>query len=314
MGIVKILAGALPKPAPLVRARWKHAQGETGAETVEQATEKAIEACFALQQKLGFEHPVDGQLGRGDLIDYFTDNLEGCEPLGLVRCAGNLYHRRPRIHGDVVRKSGVALPEWRRAAKIAKSDGVRAMVTGPYTLSRWSYDEHYPSAETCATAFTDAVCQEIAELAGAGVSEIQLDEPALGGHEPAWVDGLLQRCAAAAGDARLWLSCGFGVLDADLDRIWSWPAQIVVLDLAGAGADRLERLPKLGGDRILAAGIADATRPDAEPDSALIDRLGRIREKVDGDRLWLTPGSGLHSLRSVEAEARIRQLAGIDAA
>ena len=71
-------------------------------------------AFSPLQERLGLDQFVDGQMERSDPVTYFAERLDGFEVDGLVRVYGNHYYRKPRIVGDVTRngpltRTGVTL-------------------------------------------------------------------------------------------------------------------------------------------------------------------------------------------------------------
>jgi 5-methyltetrahydropteroyltriglutamate--homocysteine methyltransferase len=53
------------------------------------------------------------------------------------------------------------------------------MLTGPYTMLDWSYNEAYPTRRDAALALAEVVRQEAEDLDRAGARYIQIDEPAV---------------------------------------------------------------------------------------------------------------------------------------
>ena len=53
------------------------------------------------------------------------------------------------------------------------------MLTGPYTIMDWSFDDYYPDRKTACLALAREVRKELAALLEAGARIIQIDEPAL---------------------------------------------------------------------------------------------------------------------------------------
>jgi len=131
-----------------------------------------------LQDELGIDLVVEGQMDRSDTVTFFAERLEGMELAGLVRCFGNRYYRKPRIVGAVTRERPITVESWKAVAQAA-SKPVKAILTGPYTLMDWSFDEHYGSREKCCMALADVVRAEAQDLVAAGAEEIEIDEQAI---------------------------------------------------------------------------------------------------------------------------------------
>ena len=58
---------------------------------------------ITLQDELGMDVLVDGEMYRGDMVAYFAENMAGFTDSGLVRSYGNRYYRKPIATGPVGR-------------------------------------------------------------------------------------------------------------------------------------------------------------------------------------------------------------------
>ena len=156
MGLLTSTVGSFPKPAELRRARRQFADEEIEAPALREVEERAVRAVLALQEEIGIDLLVDGEMDRGDMTTFFAERLEGMEVSGLVRSYGNRYYRKPVIVGEVRRTAPMTVERW-RFAQGATTKPVKAILTGPYTLMDWSFDEHYPSREACCMALAESV-------------------------------------------------------------------------------------------------------------------------------------------------------------
>jgi len=68
---------------------------------------------------------------------------------------------------------------WFEYAQSLTSKPVKGMLTGPYTLLDWSYNEAYKTRRDAALALAEVVRQEAEDLERAGAKYIQIDEPAI---------------------------------------------------------------------------------------------------------------------------------------
>ena len=130
------------------------------------------------QEELGLDVLVDGEQYRGDMVAYFAETMPGFARGGLVRSYGNRYYHKPVMVGPV-RWPGPMTVDWWRWTQSLTTRPVKGMLTGPYTLMDWSFDDHYPDRKAACLALAREVRKEVEALLEAGVRIIQIDEPAL---------------------------------------------------------------------------------------------------------------------------------------
>src|SRR5207245_10731268 len=95
-----------------------------------------------------------------------------------VRAYGNGYSKKPIIGDEHRRKDPISV-DWFRFAQARTRKPVKGMITGPYRMLDWSFDEFYGSRETACLAFAKLLHQEALSLEAAGAKIVQVDEPAL---------------------------------------------------------------------------------------------------------------------------------------
>jgi 5-methyltetrahydropteroyltriglutamate--homocysteine methyltransferase len=310
VGLRTTTAGWFPKPLELRRARWRHAEGQIDEAALRRAEDAATRDVVTLQEDLGLDLLVEGQMERGDAVTFFAEHLAGMEIGGLVRCLDNRYYRRPRIVGEVGRKTRIAAARW-QAVQALTQKPVRAILTGPYTLMDWSFDEHYGSRENCCLALAEAVRAEAAELAAAGAAEIEIAEPAISARPQEMdlaAEALGRVTAGLRGRARTWTYVGYGDLSPVAAAVLALPVDGLILELANSGFEMLDALAHLPADKQLAAGVVDVHSAEVETLAVLCERAERLLARVPADRLWLTPDGPLRALTSAAARAKLEAL------
>jgi len=171
--------GSFPKPDYLKKARSQYARKEITREQLTKLEEQATRELMKWQEELGLDVLVDGEMYRGDMATYFAENLpNGCKISGLVRSYGNRYYRKPVVVGKLKWEKPITLDWWKFAQNLTKKP-VKGMLTGPYTLMDWSFNEYYPSRRDVALGFAEVIAQEALALEKAGATIIQIDEPAV---------------------------------------------------------------------------------------------------------------------------------------
>ncbi|TLZ88445.1 MAG: methionine synthase, partial [Methanobacteriota archaeon] len=146
-----------------MRARTKASKGELSEEGLRALEEKATAEWIQFQEEIGIDIPVDGEQYRGDMATYFAENIEGTEISGLVRSYGNRYYKKPIIVDELKRKGPISA-DWFKFAQARTERPVKGMITGPYTMMDWSFDEFYRSREEACLAFAKLLHQEALSL------------------------------------------------------------------------------------------------------------------------------------------------------
>jgi 5-methyltetrahydropteroyltriglutamate--homocysteine methyltransferase len=170
--------GSFGKPEYLQKARNAVSRGKASPSELEQLERKATEEWIRRQEEIDLDILVDGEMYRGDMVAYFAERLDGYRVGGLVRSYGNRYYHKPVIASKVSRPKPMTV-DWFRWTQDLTDRPVKGMLTGPYTMLDWSYNEAYRTRRDAALALAEVVRQEAEDLERAGAKYIQIDEPAI---------------------------------------------------------------------------------------------------------------------------------------
>src|SRR5262245_44035040 len=177
-GLWTTTVGSFPKPPHLERARQQHARGELSAEKLFEMEREETINVIRRQEEIGLDLLVDGELYRGDMTTYFAELMPGFAISNPVRSYGNRYYRKPIAVGPIRRDKEWTVERWKFAQK-QTAKPIKGMLTGPYTMMDWSFNEHYPSREAMTMDLAAAINEEALALQEAGAKYIQIDEPPL---------------------------------------------------------------------------------------------------------------------------------------
>ena len=311
MGILTTTIGSFPKPPALHEARRRFAEGEIDAAALREVEDEATRRAIALQEDLGIDLLVDGEMDRADPITTFAERLTGVEIAGWVRVFGDRYVRRPRIVGALARAGSAGEDRWRFARDTARG-AVKAVVPGPYTLMDGSYDEYHPSRREACLSFATIVRQDALDLAAAGAREIQIDEPAAGARPeelPLLREALLRVVSPLRGRARVWVYLGYADLARDGAALAALPADGFLVAGAHAAYDGLGEFARALPDGTFAGiGVVDVLDARVESAGEIRDRIQTVMAAVPRDRLWAVPDGGLRGLRPESARRKIAAL------
>jgi 5-methyltetrahydropteroyltriglutamate--homocysteine methyltransferase len=170
--------GSFPKPDYVLEARAKFARKEMTRKELDALERQATEFWIEQQEEIGLDVLVDGEQYRGDMVAYFADIMDGFEMGGLVRSYGNRYYHKPIIVGKVKRPGPITVTWWKFAQGLT-SKPVKGMLTGPYTIMDWSFNDYYPDRKAACFALATEIRKEVESLVEAGAKIVQIDEPAL---------------------------------------------------------------------------------------------------------------------------------------
>lgn len=177
-GLRTTTVGSFAKPDYLRRVRSRYAAGKIDRQELDRLTRRATKEAIELQEELGLDLLVDGEMDRGDMVAFFAEHVPGLRPGDLVRSYGNRYYHKPVIGDELAWDAPITVDMWRYAQGLTDKP-VKGMLTGPYTIVEWSFDEHYGDRRDAVLAMANVIHREAQELASAGARYIQIDEPAI---------------------------------------------------------------------------------------------------------------------------------------
>lgn len=297
--------GSLPKPDYLVAARAKASAGKLKVGDLRKLEERATSEWIRFQDETGIDILVDGEQYRGDMATYFAENLEGMEVSGLVRSYGNRYYKKPVITGELERPRPISLG-WYRFARSRTEKPVKGMITGPYTMMDWSFDEHYGSREEAALAFARLLHAEARDLESAGAPIIQVDEPALSARFDE-----LPLLVKAVGivtkglEAKTILHTCYGNYEEIYPYFNRLPVDQLDLEMSNSSLDLLDRFKREPLRKEIAFGVIDVHTHVVESKAQVADRIEKALALFDPQKLVIDPDCGLKTRTVDEAKAKL---------
>jgi 5-methyltetrahydropteroyltriglutamate--homocysteine methyltransferase len=277
--------GSFGKPDYLQKARNAHARGKLGEAELIDLERKATEEWIRRQERLDIDILVDGEMYRGDMVAYFAERLEGFRIGGLVRSYGNRYYHKPIIASAVGRPKPMTV-DWFRYAQSLTDRPVKGMLTGPYTMLDWSYNEAYKTRRDAALALAEVVRQEAEDLQAAGARYIQIDEPAI--------------------HARPISHICYGDFAAIYPKVLELPVDQLDLAMANYGYRWLELFDRDPFTKELAIGIVDVHSHETESVATAAEGIRKGLRYVSKERLWPHPDCGLKTRSVEESEEKCR--------
>tara|TARA_R110000868_G_scaffold61059_2_gene185683 strand:- start:24833 stop:25945 length:1113 start_codon:yes stop_codon:yes gene_type:complete len=182
--------GSLLRPAELLEIRDRHAAGEASEDDIQAAEDAAVAAAVALQARVGLKVVTDGEYRRHAYHDFFFEHL-GDVTIGFrsidATDAQDSAKRAAQPVSIVKSRLRWSAPIHAREVSFLKTHAKatpKITLPGPCTLHfRGGAPEirrhgAYDDMETFWSDIVDAYAAELASLADAGCSYVQIDETA----------------------------------------------------------------------------------------------------------------------------------------
>ncbi len=291
-----------------------------------EAQDDATRLAIRDMEDAGIDIITDGEMRRESYSNRFATALEGVDidnPGSIVNRIGTR-SVVPRIVGPIRRRVAVEVGDVEFLCRHT-TRATKITLPGPFTMAQQAADEHYGDDEALAMAFADVVNEELRDLAAAGATVVQLDEPWLEARpEQARRYGVsaLNRALRDI-DATTVVHVCFGYAAAVSDKPGAYS---FLTELADSDADQISieaAQPKLDltvlaelGDKTVVLGVIDLGSGEIESPETVAARIRAALAYLPPDRLVPAPDCGMKYLpRSVafgklcalvEGTARVR--------
>jgi 5-methyltetrahydropteroyltriglutamate--homocysteine methyltransferase len=300
--------GSFPKPDYLTKARTDFKRGRISDIDLAALEERATKEWIDFQEEIGIDVLVDGEMYRGDMVAYFAENIPGFDPGGLVRSYGNRYYYKPIIKNQLKYPGPITVGWWKRAQALTKKP-VKGMLTGPYTIMDWSFNEHYENRREATMALADLIREEVRQLIAAGCRIIQIDEPAIS-VRPEELEIARQGLEkVTAGQKAYFIThiC-YGAFDKIYPGLLDLPVQNIDLEMSNSDLDMLEQFRRFPFTKDITFGVVDVHTHIIEEVGLIKSRIEKALEYLPPETIWIDPDCGLKTRTIEEAKSKLRNI------
>ncbi len=304
--------GSFPKPDYLVKARADFGKGILRQEKLTEMERKATAFWIEKQEELGVDVLVDGEQYRGDMVAYFAEIIPGFSKGGLVRSYGNRYYHKPIITRAVSWPGPITVEWWKYAQGLTKKP-VKGMLTGPYTVMDWSFNEHYPDRRATSLALADVIRKEVEALIAAGCKIIQIDEPALSVRPeelPIAIEAM-HRVTDGMNAYFITHAC-YGAFEHIYPGMLELPVDNFDLEMSNSDLGMVNLFRGQPFTKDISFGVVDVHTHVLEDAATVKERVQQALTILPKERIWVDPDCGLKTRTVDEAIAKLR--ACVDAA
>src|SRR3989338_9191428 len=298
--------GSFPKPDYLTKARFQFSKGQIGKTELEELEKKATREWIEFQEQIGIDILVDGEMYRGDMVTYFAENFKGFEISGLVRSYGNRFYRKPVAVGQIERLNPVTV-EWYQFAQGLTKKPVKVMLTGPYTIMDWSFDEFYPSRRDFCLRLAEVIHEEAKDLERAGAEYIQIDEPAVS-VRPEELELAIEAMGIVTNGLKAYTLTHicYGDFPKIYPKMLDIPVDQIDLELSNNEFDLLDLFKKAPFKKDIGLGVLDVHSHRTETKDEVKARIQKAIKIIGKDKIYVSPDCGLKTREIEEAKAKLR--------
>jgi len=312
--------GSFPQTSDIRKTRATFKRGEIGHLKYLEAMRAEIRQAIGKQEVLGLDVLVHGEAERNDMVEYFGEQLGGFAftEHGWVQSYGSRCVKPPIIFGDIHRPEPMTV-DWIKFAQSLTQKPVKGMLTGPVTILQWSFVRDDQPRSATALQIALAIREEVADLERAGISMIQIDEPAFREGLPlrkAHWDEYLQwavrafRVASAgvADDSQIHTHMCYSEFNDILPAIAALDADVITIETSRSDMELLAGFGRFKYPNEIGPGVYDIHSPRVPNTAEMLRLLGKAVEVIDPARLWINPDCGLKTRGWPETEAALEHM------
>ena len=312
--------GSFPQTHELRAARAARRAGNLDEDAYQDRLRAEVDRVVSLQEDLGLDVLVHGEPERDDMVRYFAAQLAGfaLPEAGWVQSYGSRCVRPPVLYGDVSRPQPMSVKWWAYASSRTRKP-MKAVLTGPFTMLRWSFvrDDQPPSATAAQLGL--AIGDELADLQAAGVRVVQVDEPALREGMPlrraerdgylAWATRAFRLVTRVADPGtQVHTHMCYAELADVVDALAAMEVDVVSFEAARSHLTLLDAFEEAAYEGDVGPGVYDVHSPLVPSATDVEVLLWRAVESVGADRLWVNPDCGLKTRGYDETVAALANL------
>ncbi|OBB20254.1 5-methyltetrahydropteroyltriglutamate--homocysteine S-methyltransferase [Mycolicibacterium elephantis] len=312
--------GSYPQTPAIRGARAQLRSGKIDRAEYERRMKAEIADVIRLQEDLGIDVLVHGEPERNDMVQYFAEQLDGflATQNGWVQSYGSRCVRPPILFGDVARPKPMTV-DWITYAQSLTDKPVKGMLTGPVTILAWSFvRDDQPLAETAAQVAL-AIRDETVDLQAAGITIVQVDEPALRELLPLrskdqdaylkWaVDAFRLATSGVNDDTQIHTHLCYSEFGEIIGAIADLDADVTSIEAARSHMEVLDDLNAAGFANSVGPGVYDIHSPRVPSTEEMAEKLRAALRAVPAERLWVNPDCGLKTRQPDEVTASLRNM------
>ncbi len=297
--------GSFPQTEDVRATRAHYRKGKITQADYEAFLEKETTRVVRWQDEIGLDVLVHGEFERTDMVEYFGEQLSGFlfTENGWVQSYGSRCVKPPILFGDVERTSPMTV-RWSKFAQAQTKKPMKGMLTGPITILQWSFVRDDQSRAETARQIALAIRDEVNDLEAAGISVIQVDEPALREGLPLrradwakylrWsVDAFRLATAGVTDRTQIHTHMCYCEFNEIIEAIAELDADVISIESSRSEMELLEAFRTFKYPNEVGPGLYDIHSPRVPSVEEMIGLLKKALQVLPRKQVWVNPDCGL---------------------
>ena len=312
--------GSFPQTTQVRNLRALLKKNAIDTKQYEAAMEAEIKKCVEFQHEIGIDMLVHGEFERNDMVEYFGEQLEGFvfTANGWVQSYGSRYVKPPIIFGDVHRPRPMTV-RWSAFAQRLTQKPMKGMLTGPVTISQWSFvRDDQPRSQTV-KQIALAIRDEVLDLESHGIAAIQIDEPALREGLPlrkqdwpvylCWaVDAFRLSCGGVKNETQIHTHMCYAQFNDIIEAIADLDADVISIETSRSNMELLGAFESFRYPNEIGPGVYDIHSPRVPETSEMVDLLMKASRVLPAEHIWVNPDCGLKTRQWPEVKQALKNM------
>ncbi|WP_103035335.1 5-methyltetrahydropteroyltriglutamate--homocysteine S-methyltransferase [Castellaniella caeni] len=312
--------GSFPQTSDIRTLRRDWRSGALSDAAYEKAIRAEIERVIRFQEEIGLDVLVHGEPERNDMVEYFGELLVGFAftAYGWVQSYGSRCVKPPLIYGDVARLAPMTVA-WSSYAQSLTDKPVKGMLTGPVTILQWSFvRDDQPREQTC-RQIALALRDEVQDLEKAGITVIQIDEPAFREGLPlrrgdwaaylAWaVDSFHLTTSGVRDDTQIHTHMCYSEFNDIIQAIAAMDADVITIETSRSNMELLGAFEDFSYPNDIGPGVYDIHSPNVPKEEWMVNLIHKAAQRLPAERLWVNPDCGLKTRAWPETRAALESM------
>jgi 5-methyltetrahydropteroyltriglutamate--homocysteine S-methyltransferase len=238
-----------------------------------------------------------------------------------VQSYGSRCVKPPIIYGDVSRPNPMTV-YWSSYAQSLTKRPMKGMLTGPVTMFKWSFVRDDVPLSTVAKQIALALNDEVLDLERAGITVIQIDEPAIREALPLkkaqWDEYLAWACESfrlasvgTANSTQIHTHMCYSEFNDILPAIASMDADVITIETSRSDMDLLTAFGEFKYPNDIGPGVYDIHSPRVPTEAEVEHLLRKAISVVPLERLWVNPDCGLKTRGWTETIEQLRVMMAV---
>jgi len=312
--------GSFPQSDEVKRNRNAWRKKQLSNEDYEAFIEEETKRWITIQEDLDIDVLVHGEFERTDMVEYFGEKLTGFAftENAWVVSYGSRCVKPPIIYGDVAWASPITVKESAYAQSLTKRF-VKGMLTGPVTILNWSFVRDDLSRKDVAYQIALALRKEVEALESAGISIIQVDEPALREGLPlrkeewaAYLDWAVNSFKLATSsvkdETQIHTHMCYCEFNDFIETISALDADVISIETSRSHGELITSLQVQPYKKGIGLGVYDIHSPRVPSEEEMLTIMKDSLQVLDRHQFWVNPDCGLKTRKEEETVAALANM------